>query len=94
MTYIGLSGVRRTFKSYVEDLGALADHLKAPQFFVVGVSGGGPYAYAAAHNLPDRVRGVMTISTLAPAGETPFNSPKLLCNWKNMPAVRHHAAMM
>lgn len=71
MTYIGLSGARRTFKNYVEDLGALADHLKAPQFFVVGVSGGGPYAYAAAHYLPDRVRGVMTISTLAPAGETP-----------------------
>ncbi len=62
-------GARRTFKSYVEDLAALADHLKAAQFFVVGVSGGGPYAYAAAHYLPDRVRGVMTISTLPPSGQ-------------------------
>ncbi|CAL8465337.1 g4872 [Coccomyxa elongata] len=58
----------RTFKSYAEDLAALADYLKAAQFFMVGVSGGGPYAYAAAHYLPDRVRGVMTISTLAPSG--------------------------
>ncbi len=64
-----IGNIRRTFRSYAEDLGGLADHLKAPQFFVVGVSGGGPYAYAAAHFLPDRVRGVMTISTLAPASE-------------------------
>lgn len=53
----------------MEDLEQLADHLGVDQFFVVGVSGGGPYAYAAAYYLPDRVRGVMTISTLSPAGK-------------------------
>lgn len=36
---------------------------------MVGVSGGGPYALAAAHYLPPgRVRGVLTISSPAPAG--------------------------
>jgi len=48
---------------------ALADGLGLRAFFVVGVSGGGPYALAAAAYLPPgRVRGVLTISSPAPAG--------------------------
>ena len=58
----------RTFASYADDLAQLADSLGVRQFFVVGVSGGGPYAYAAVALLPERVQGVMTISTLAQAG--------------------------
>ena len=38
------------------------------RFFVAGVSGGGPYVFAASYFLPERVRGAMTISTLAPPG--------------------------
>ena len=47
----------------------LADGLGISSFFVVGVSGGGPYALAAAHYLPPgRVRGILTISSPATAG--------------------------
>ena len=52
----------------MDDLRQLADSLSVRQFFMIGVSGGGPYAYAAAALLPERVLGVMTISTIAQAG--------------------------
>ena len=56
-------------QTFAEDLTALADGLGVRSFFVVGVSGGGPYALAAAHYLPPgRVRGVLTISLPSPAG--------------------------
>ena len=58
----------RSYESYADDLGQLADSLGVRQFFMIGVSGGGPYAYAAAALLPERVLGVMTISTIAQAG--------------------------
>ena len=58
----------RTYASYAEDLEQLAGSLGVQQFYVIGVSGGGPYTYAAAAYLPDQVLGVMTISTLAQAG--------------------------
>ena len=58
----------RTYASYADDLEQLAGSLGVQQFYVIGVSGGGPYTYAAAAYLPDRVLGVMTISTLAQAG--------------------------
>ncbi|KAK9825182.1 hypothetical protein WJX81_003767 [Elliptochloris bilobata] len=59
----------RSFQTFAKDLTALAESLGIFSFFVVGVSGGGPYALAAAHYLPPgRVRGVLTISSPAPAG--------------------------
>ena len=67
----------RTYASYAEDLEQLAGSLGVQQFYVIGVSGGGPYTYAAAAYLPDRVLGVMTISTLAQAGDHKKDS--LLC---------------
>ena len=59
----------RTYASYADDLEQLAGSLGVQQFYVIGVSGGGPYTYAAAAYLPDRVLGLMTISTLAQAGD-------------------------
>ena len=59
----------RTYASYADDLEQLARSLGVQQFYMIGVSGGGPYAYAAAAYLPDRVLGVMTISTIAQAGD-------------------------
>ena len=58
----------RTYASYADDLEQLAGSLGVQQFYVIGVSGGGPYTYAAAAYLPDQVLGAMTISTLAQAG--------------------------
>lgn len=81
----------RSYESYADDLKQLADSLGVRQFFVIGVSGGGPYTYAAAALLPERVLGVMTISTLAQAGEqtnsirSPCQAPPGLTN-RQMPA--------
>ena len=62
----------------MDDLRQLADSLGVHHFFVIGVSGGGPYTYAAAAQLPERVLGAMTISTIAQAG---------VCNTPHMPVV-------
>jgi pimeloyl-ACP methyl ester carboxylesterase len=44
----------------------LADALGIDRFRVLGVSGGGPYALACAHRLPDRVTGATVVCSLAP----------------------------
>ncbi len=51
---------------WTEDLRALADHLGFEAFAVIGVSGGVPYALAAAYALPLRVTHLQVISGLAP----------------------------
>ena len=68
----------RSFESYADDLRQLADSLGVRHFYMIGVSGGGPYAYAAAVLLPERVLGVMTISTIAQAGEPILNQGSFL----------------
>ena len=52
-----------------DDLRQLADHLGVERFFVAGMSGGGPYALAAAHYLPDRVAGATVNCSAASVGE-------------------------
>ena len=51
---------------YAIELGALADALEIGRFAVLGYSGGGPYALAAAAGLPERVQ---TAAIAAGAGE-------------------------
>jgi pimeloyl-ACP methyl ester carboxylesterase len=45
---------------------ALAGHLGHDRFFTAGWSGGGPVALACAALVPDRVRGCMTLGSIAP----------------------------
>lgn len=52
----------RTFASWADDVRQLADHLGIDRFYVAGISGGGPYTLACAHELPDRVRAAGVIS--------------------------------
>ncbi len=54
---IGGSDARphRTLLDWADDLGRLADALDLPRFALVGYSGGGPFALAAAHRLRDRL---------------------------------------
>ena len=54
------------------DLTAVADHLGLEKFAVMGHSGGGPHALAAAALLPGRVSAAVSISGLAP-----FDAPGL-----------------
>lgn len=64
----GLSGWKpeRTILDFADDVEGLADRLGIARFRVLGVSGGGPYALALAHRLPDRVEAVAVVCGLGP----------------------------
>ena len=54
-------------RDFAEDIEQLCDALEIDRFAVVGLSGGGPYALACAHRLPERVVAVALLGGLAPA---------------------------
>jgi pimeloyl-ACP methyl ester carboxylesterase len=53
-------------RGWVPDAMAVIDHLGAEQFVVVGLSGGGPYALAVAHDHPERVTACGLLGSVAP----------------------------
>lgn len=50
-------------------LAELADHLGIDQFRMLGISGGAPYALAAAWAMPERVRAIAAVSGAPPLAE-------------------------
>jgi pimeloyl-ACP methyl ester carboxylesterase len=64
----GLSDYRHaeSLTQGAEDLSAVADTYELGRFAVIGVSGGGPYAVAAAAAMPDRIS---LLALVAPIGE-------------------------
>ncbi|HSP28721.1 MAG TPA: alpha/beta fold hydrolase [Ilumatobacteraceae bacterium] len=60
----------RTTADWADDVAALADHLGAERFAVIGLSSGGPYAVACAALLRDRVVGAVVA-----AGNTDMSWP-------------------
>ncbi|DBB03957.1 TPA: hypothetical protein ACH3X1_013029 [Trebouxia sp. C0004] len=52
----------RSLQSFVKDLEELADHHQLQRFLLIGVSGGGPFTWAAARYAPRRVQGVLIFS--------------------------------
>jgi pimeloyl-ACP methyl ester carboxylesterase len=58
----------RTLRGFARDAAALADHLGHDRFAVVGVSAGGPYALACAHELRARLAAAAVVSCIAPGG--------------------------
>ncbi len=56
----------RSFREWADDAETLVDHLGPDRFAVVGLSGGGPYALAVAHELPDRVTAVGLLGSVCP----------------------------
>ena len=58
------------------DVQAIADHLGLAGFAVVGVSAGGPYALAAAAELPGRVTRCATIVSVGP------RTPAIWTSWR------------
>jgi pimeloyl-ACP methyl ester carboxylesterase len=58
----------RTVAHVAGDTAKVADHLGIGTFSVLGRSGGGPHALACAALLPDRVRAVAALVSLAPYG--------------------------
>jgi pimeloyl-ACP methyl ester carboxylesterase len=78
---LGLSSPQpgRTLLDTAQDVRALADRLGIGRFAVLGESGGGPYALACAHELPDRVERVGVVCGLGPVagpGATDGLAPK------------------
>jgi pimeloyl-ACP methyl ester carboxylesterase len=57
---------RRQLLDWAADVEALADLLGFERFFLIGVSGGGPYALACAHQLIDRLHGFTLVCPLGP----------------------------
>jgi pimeloyl-ACP methyl ester carboxylesterase len=64
----------RQMRDWTADVEALAGSLGIQEFSVMGHSSGGPYALACAFALPDRVKHVALVSSVAPQGE-PFLDP-------------------
>jgi pimeloyl-ACP methyl ester carboxylesterase len=56
----------RRLLDMAEDIAHLADALRLERFRVAGISGGGPFAAACAYALPDRVKSLGLISSVAP----------------------------
>jgi pimeloyl-ACP methyl ester carboxylesterase len=56
----------RTLRDWPALLAGLADHFAVEKFAVLGVSGGGPYALAAAWGLPERVTSAAVVSGAPP----------------------------
>ncbi|CAN7311061.1 alpha/beta hydrolase [Terrabacter sp. LjRoot27] len=64
--YGGSTDAPTTLTSVALDTGSVADALGIDAFAVLGVSGGGPYAVAAAAVLPDRVRVAGVVAGVGP----------------------------
>jgi pimeloyl-ACP methyl ester carboxylesterase len=56
----------RRLVDWPSDITEFADHLGISDFAVIGFSGGGPYALACAHNLPQRISSVTLVSSPSP----------------------------
>jgi len=56
----------RCIRDWAEDAAKVADHLGHEEMAVVGLSGGGPYALACAHELPERVAVVGLLGSVGP----------------------------
>lgn len=84
----------RCFLSYAQDIAELADSLGHREFSVVGLSGGGPYVLACAHELPERVVVGVSLGGVGPCHETsgaPSYGPRLLGLMKGVD--RHRAPL-
>lgn len=64
-----LTQAQPTVADYAPELAATADALGVDTFSLLGYSGGGPYALAAAHALPDRVRALAVVAGAGHIGE-------------------------
>jgi pimeloyl-ACP methyl ester carboxylesterase len=58
--------VYRRVTEFAEDIEELADALGIDHFAVAGLSGGGPYTLACAHELPERVTAAAVLGGVAP----------------------------
>jgi len=65
-TGLSTGHLHRAVVDWARDVEEIADALGLERFVVVGLSGGGPYVLAVAHELPDRVVGGLVLGGVAP----------------------------
>jgi len=63
----------RKIEDWATDVEALADYLSISRFHVAGGSGGGPYAFACAVRLPERVISVALVGSAVPPDMPQFS---------------------
>src|SRR5581483_2959467 len=81
---------RRTYAGWAHDVADLADALGVERFAVVGYSCGGPYALAAAAELPKRVEKVGLVSSVA-TSEMPGYRKGLASTDRSMTVLSRYA---
>lgn len=59
--------LHRSVAASAADVAQIADRLNIDRFGIIGLSGGGPYVLACAHELPDRVVAGAVLGGVAPA---------------------------
>jgi pimeloyl-ACP methyl ester carboxylesterase len=71
---LGLSDPKpgRQLLDWTADVEALADILEIERFFLIGISGGGPYAAACAYRLANRLNGFTLVCPLGPLDQPPL----------------------
>ena len=67
----------RTLRSFAGDAAALATCLGRERFAVIGVSAGGPYALACAHELRARIAVAAIVGCMAPGSDPGVGLPRL-----------------
>jgi len=65
---VGLSSdhTYKDLRGWAHDIAVVADRVGHDRFAIVALSGGGPYAFACAHELPDRVVALGMLGSLVP----------------------------
>ncbi len=78
-----------------DDIRRLADALELERFAVVGLSGGGPYALACAHDLPERVVVTALLGGVAPSRgrERAAGGPSALVRYASPLIARTHGPL-
>ena len=77
---------RRRLLDWPSDVAEVADLFGFDRFFVVGISGGGPYVAACAYRIPGRLAGAAIVSSMGPV-----DAPGAT---RGMPAIRRAGALV
>ena len=80
---------------WARDIAILTDRLEIDRYAVVGLSGGGPYALACAHEMPDKVVAAALLGSVAPSTgpEAAAGGALALAPWTAPVLRRTHAPL-
>jgi pimeloyl-ACP methyl ester carboxylesterase len=82
---------RRTLLSWAKDVAELVDQHEIDRFALIGLSGGGPYVLACAHEMPERVVAGASLGGVAPllgSDAGPPYSPLVTFAGRQIPRIK------